>query len=133
MAHWATYPEPGILDKIIADKAATWDEGMQKFAQSDGQRVLEALLAEYGIEAAVRALDNQGYSGNAVRYLLQLLHDEAMRRRRMAHEPPRELSDEEFEAILAELDEAWEAMGGTQAGPVPELPITREEIYRDHP
>jgi hypothetical protein len=43
--------------------------------------VLEALVAEYGVDAAVQALDNQGFKGSAYTYLLKPLHAEACRRR----------------------------------------------------
>jgi hypothetical protein len=46
--------------------------------------VLEALVAEYGIDASVVALNNHGFRGDAYRYLLGPLYDEAVRRRRHA-------------------------------------------------
>lgn len=50
-------------------------------AQSDAQRILEAMIAEFGIEGAVSALDNQGFKGKAYHYLIAPLCEEAYRRR----------------------------------------------------
>lgn len=142
MAHRAANPEPVIVSKVIADKGAGWGAETQKVAQTDAQRVLEALVAEYGVEAAVRALDKQGFRGDAMRYLLKPLYEEAARRRRSAQpssptvpggEDEAPLTDEEFEAILDQLDAESDAIHKRQGEPTLNLPITREEIYRDHP
>jgi hypothetical protein len=52
--------------------------------RTDAERVLEAMIAEFGIEKAVIALDNQGFKGSSIRYLLSPLHEEAVRRRNRA-------------------------------------------------
>ena len=49
--------------------------------------ILEALVAEVGIERAVQTLDNQGLAGYAYRYLLNPLFAEAIRRRGSARAP----------------------------------------------
>ncbi|KXS32531.1 MAG: hypothetical protein AWT59_1364 [Candidatus Gallionella acididurans] len=46
------------------------------------ERIIEALIAEYGVENAELALDKQGMKGSAYRYLLEPLHVQAIRRRR---------------------------------------------------
>jgi len=142
MAHRATNPEPVILGKIIADKGTRWGEETRKVAQTDAQRVLEALVAEYGVEAAVRALDNQGFKGDAMRYLLNPLYEEAIRRRSMVQlsssvassgdaETP--LTDEEFEMTADQLADEGAAICRRQGAPATSLPITRDEMYLDHP
>jgi hypothetical protein len=142
MAHRDTHPEPGIVDKIMADKATTWAEDVRQAAPTDAQSVLEALLAEYGVGAAVRALDNQGFLGEAMRYLLNPLYEEALRRRRTVQpswprastgedEPP--LTDEEFEALADQLADEVALATRREGAPATDLPLTREEIYGDHP
>jgi hypothetical protein len=142
MAHRASNRQPGIIRKVIADKEMSWGQATRKTAQIDAQCVLEAFVAEYGVEAAVRALDNQGFKGDAMLYLLKPLHEEAIHRRLMAQQstsvasggedeaPP---SDEEFERILDQLAEEGAAIHKRQGEPTLNLPITREEIYQDHP
>src|SRR6478672_6477001 len=112
MAHRDENAEPPLVDKIIADKAATWAKEVLHGAPADAQHVLEALLAEYGVEAAIRALDNQGFQGEAMRYLLNPLYVEAARRRKLAQpswtagasgETQAPLTDEEFEALADQL------------------------------
>ena len=70
-----------ILSKIIEDKGDGWSEETRKVANTDAQRVLEALVAEYGVENTMRALENQGFKGKAYSYLLNPLHSEAVKRR----------------------------------------------------
>ena len=70
-----------ILSKIIEDKGDSWNEETRKVATTDAQRVLEALIAEYGVDNAARALDNQGLKGKAYGYLLRPLYSEAINRR----------------------------------------------------
>lgn len=82
MTHRRENREPLIVPTVIAQKGDVWGEETCKVALTDAQRVLEALLAEYGVENAVQALDNQGLKGSSYRYLLKPLHAEAIRRRR---------------------------------------------------
>ena len=44
------------------------------------------MVAELGVEGAVRALDNQGFKGEAYKYLLTPLYDEAIRRRKLTQQ-----------------------------------------------
>jgi hypothetical protein len=83
MAHRAKHPEPLIIPEVIANKGACWNEETQRVARSDAQRILESMVAEFGVEAAVSALNNQGFKGDAMRYLLNPLYEEAVRRRGM--------------------------------------------------
>jgi antitoxin ParD1/3/4 len=48
-------------------------------------------------------------------------------------EPPPPLTDEEFEALLAEADEIWLEAGGEQVPALSDEAVSREGIYGDHP
>ena len=84
MTHRKGNPEPLIVPSVLKLKGSEWGEETRKLAMSDAQRILEALVAEYGVENAIHALDNQGLKGKAYRYLLKPLQVEALRRRRAA-------------------------------------------------
>jgi hypothetical protein len=77
--HRDVNPETLIIPAVIASKSASWNDETRKVAASDAQRVLEALVAEFGIERAVTALDNQGFRGEAYKYVLKPLHQEDRR------------------------------------------------------
>lgn len=81
MTHRRTNRESLIVPSVIDQKGSAWSDETRKVARTDAQRVLEALLAEYGVENAIRALNNQGLKGSAYGYLLKPLYNEAMRRR----------------------------------------------------
>ncbi len=87
MTHRKTNPLPVIIEAVIQNKADDWNNATATVARTDAQRVLEALIAEYGIDAALQALDNQGFTGKSVRYLLTPLHAEATARRAKARAP----------------------------------------------
>jgi hypothetical protein len=82
--HRDARPRQLILDAVVAERDGRWSAETRRVARSDAQRLLEALIAEMGIEEAVRALDAQGFAGDAYRYLLTPLHAEASRRRAAA-------------------------------------------------
>jgi len=82
--HRDEHPEALILPTVIANKRGNWGAETRKVAESDAQRVLEALIAEFGIDAAIRALDNQGLRGSSYSYLLKPLYEEAVNRRARA-------------------------------------------------
>ena len=84
MTHRNNNPEPLIVQTVIEQKAGSWSEETHKVARTDAQRILEALIAECGVENSVHALDNQGLKGSAYLYLLKPLHEEAQRRRHLA-------------------------------------------------
>ena len=75
------HPNQLIIDAVMETKGVRWNAETRKVARTDSLRVLEAMVAEFGVNGAVQALDNQGFAGKAYRYLLDPLHDEAMRRR----------------------------------------------------
>lgn len=81
MTHRAHNRHSLIVSTVVERKAENWSEETRKVANTDAQRVLEALIAEYGVENAMRALDNQGFKGRAYGYLLQPLYIEALQRR----------------------------------------------------
>lgn len=78
-------PERAIIPTVIAAKGAAWNASTQKVAAEDAQRVLEALLAEVGIEQAKAALTNHGFDSQSYGYLLSPLHAEAIARRERTH------------------------------------------------
>lgn len=84
MTHRKDNPEPQIVSAVIAQKSDAWNEETHKVVRTDAQRILEALIAEHGIENAMQALDKQGMKGSAYRYLLKPLHAEALRRRKVS-------------------------------------------------
>lgn len=43
-----------------------------------------------------------------------------------------ELSEEEFEDLVKELDEAFEAAGGNKIPPLSDYGASRESFYKDH-
>lgn len=90
MSHRARRPRQRILATIITEKGDRWNDATRDVARSDAERVLEAMIAEHGVDNAVQALDNQGLSGAAYRYLLDPLFAEATRRRLAAHQDPDE-------------------------------------------
>lgn len=94
MTHRKANREPLILPPVIGQKGDTWGEETRKVARTDAQRILEALIAEYGVENAEQALDKQGMKGSAYRYLLKPLHVEAIRRRRASQNSTPVGSDE---------------------------------------
>ena len=74
-------PRRTIVEAVIEKKGENWNDSTRKVVRTDAQRILESLIAEYGIEASVRAMEHQGFEGEAYRYLLGPLHDEAIARR----------------------------------------------------
>jgi len=82
--HRDEHPEPLIVPTVIESKGANWGTETKKVAERDTQRVLEALIAEFGVDAAIRALDNQGLRGSSYGYLLKPLYEEAVNRRARA-------------------------------------------------
>ena len=85
-----TNPMPVIIETVIERKAGEWNQSTATVARTDAQRVLEAMVAEYGINAAIQALDNQGFTGKSIRYLLTPLHAEAISRRERTKAPKHE-------------------------------------------
>ena len=92
-SHRKLHPEPSIVPTVIAAKSASWGRETNRVAEADAQRVLEALIAEVGVEATVVAMNKQGFQGKAYRYLLVPLHAEAVERRARAAGPRRASCD----------------------------------------
>jgi hypothetical protein len=114
--HRRKKPQPPIMDTIGKTKEMAWNEETKKVAQTDAQRILEAMIAEFGIEAAERALDNQGFRGTSYAYLLAPLHEVATQRRGEAQRTPvvskskgtrrrGDRKDEDIDAPTAEVAE----------------------------
>ena len=90
-----TNPAPLIVPSVIATKGSDWNEETHKVVESDAQRLLEALLADAGVEGAVAALNRQGFRGESYRYLLVTLHAEALDRRANARSRPESAVNED--------------------------------------
>jgi hypothetical protein len=86
MTYRKKHPEPLIVSAVVENKRASWNAETQKVARTDAERVLEAMIAEFGVQKAVRALDNQGFRGDSLCYLLGPLYEEAIRRRKRAQQ-----------------------------------------------
>lgn len=71
---------PGIIDHVVNRHGAWVTQSSRDTARHDANTVLEALLAEHGVDGAVRAMLNQGFV-NPVETVIRPLYDEAMRRR----------------------------------------------------
>lgn len=80
-------PEALIVASVIAAKASSWNASTQKVAAEDAQRILEALVAEVGIDGARVALTNHGFEAASYAYLLGPLYREALARRERAGVP----------------------------------------------
>lgn len=78
---------PMIVEAVIATKGDAWNESTRITARTDAERILEALVAEYGVEAAYRALENQGFEAKSCGYVLKPLFEEALARRRHVRAP----------------------------------------------
>jgi hypothetical protein len=74
-------PERLIIPTVIAAKADAWNASTREVAETDAQRVLEALIAEYGVDGAKQALTNHGFAAESYGYLLTPLYAEATKRR----------------------------------------------------
>ncbi len=81
MSHRGDHPLPRIVETVIKKKGGEWSPSSQETVRGDAEKILEALVAEVGVEATVQALDRQGFEGKAYRYLLTPLFEEAQRRR----------------------------------------------------
>ena len=81
MSYRSNHRKPTILRAAIKQKGTGWSKTTQELALIDGQRVLEALVAEVGVEGAMEALRKQGFAAGAYEYLLQPLYEEAQARR----------------------------------------------------
>ncbi len=81
MSHRDEKRQPVILTALIEQKGDTWNAETHKVVVADAQRILEAVVAELGVQACIHALDRQGFKGSAYSYLLKPMHEEALRLR----------------------------------------------------
>jgi len=71
----------GLIETVINDPKRPWRANATPVAaRNDANCVLEALLAEYGLDAAAGALKKQGLKGD-YQYIIEPLHAEAVARR----------------------------------------------------
>lgn len=75
-----------IIDAVADDPARDWNATTRdETFPADANAILEALIAEHGVEATLEALVNQGFSGD-YRYAAKPIFDEANRRRTQRQE-----------------------------------------------
>jgi hypothetical protein len=70
-----------IVEAVIEAQGANWKSITGDTARGDAEAILEAVVAELGVEPVVTALDHQGLKGEAYRYLIAPLVAEAQSRR----------------------------------------------------
>lgn len=73
------------LVQSVIDSQGQWAKPSVEVNTTDAQRILESLVAEYGVDATVAAMDRQGFKGQAYKTLIALLHREALARRAQRH------------------------------------------------
>jgi hypothetical protein len=73
-----------LIDAVVSDPERRWDQSTRtpSTATTDANCVLEALLAEVGVDAEVAAVRNQGFNGD-LRYVIDPLYREAIKRRKV--------------------------------------------------
>lgn len=71
-----------LIDAVAEDPSRPWSETTRETFIIDANAILEALLLEYGVEAALEAVKKQGFSpsGN-YRYAATPLFEKALERR----------------------------------------------------
>jgi hypothetical protein len=70
-----------FVEAVIESHEGSWSDSTKRTARSDAHRILEALVAEYGVEKSILAMNKQGFEGKAYSYLLKPMHAEARSRR----------------------------------------------------
>jgi len=72
-----------IIDAVPSDPKRPWNNTTRRETfPADANAILEALIAEYGVEATLEALVKQGFSPTGdYRYAAQPLYEEAIARR----------------------------------------------------
>ena len=77
-------PEKHLIERVFEIKGDDWSDSTRKVAHTDAIRLLEALVAEFGLEGSMQALRNQGFKSDSYGYLLRPLLTEAVARRERA-------------------------------------------------
>jgi hypothetical protein len=71
-----------LIEAVLADPDRRWGEETRTQFVIDANAILESLLLEYGVEAALVALVNQGFSPTGeYRYAAEPLYQKALERR----------------------------------------------------
>jgi len=78
-----------LIDAVANDADRAWKDNTRVQFAIDANAVLEALLAEHGVEGALAALTNQGFRGR-YRHVVEPLHAEAVARRLLRQQAPPE-------------------------------------------
>jgi hypothetical protein len=71
-----------LIDAVAEDPSRPWSDDTRKQFVIDANAIFEALLLEYGVEAALAAVVKHGFSpGGEYRYAAQPLYEKALERR----------------------------------------------------
>lgn len=71
-----------LIDSVAEDPSLPWSDSTRNTFISDANAIFEALLLEYGVEAALEAVKKHGYSATGeYRYAAARLFDKALKRR----------------------------------------------------
>ena len=71
-----------LIDAVASDAGRPWVESTRNQFVIDANAILEALLLEYGVEAALAALVKHGFSPTGeYRYAAEPLYEKALQRR----------------------------------------------------
>ena len=70
-----------IVEAVIESHEGSWSESTKRTVRSDAHRILEALVAEFGVEKSILAMNKQGFEGKAYSYLIKPMYIEARSRR----------------------------------------------------
>ena len=71
-----------LIDAVASDPKRPWNDKTRKQFVIDANAILEALLLRYGVDDALAAVVEQGFSpGGEYRYAAQPLYDKAVERR----------------------------------------------------
>ncbi|ENM7921206.1 TPA: hypothetical protein ACMDXF_004474 [Vibrio parahaemolyticus] len=73
-----------VLEVVISNKKSSneWQaESTIDTARKDAVKILESVLAEFGEESCLQALENQGFKSASYEYVLKPLYEESVKRR----------------------------------------------------
>jgi hypothetical protein len=71
-----------LIDAVASDPKRPWGDRTRSQFVIDANAIIEALLLRHGVEDALTALVEQGFSpGGEYRYAAQPLYDKALERR----------------------------------------------------
>ena len=77
---------PSVVEHVVEQKAYPTETTSADTFRSDSAAILESLVAEFGEEIIVTAMNNQGFEGYSYRSTLKALAVEAIQRRQLRNE-----------------------------------------------